>query len=59
MGSLLSCDECSKCKEYKANVMLLNDEIEKYKYQIYILQNDIDKLNDRLNIRNYMYNVKF
>jgi peptidoglycan hydrolase CwlO-like protein len=39
--------------------MLLNDEIEKYKYQIYILQNDIDKLNDRLNIRNYMYNVKF
>jgi len=38
--------------------MLLRDEIEKYKYQIYILQNDIDKLNDRLNIRNYMYNVK-
>jgi peptidoglycan hydrolase CwlO-like protein len=59
MGSFFSCDECSKCNEHKSNVMLLRDEIEKYKYQIYILQNDIDKLNDRLNIRNYMYNVKF
>jgi len=58
MGSLFSCDECSKCYEHKSNVLLLKDEIEKYKYQIYILQNDIDKLNDRLNIRNYIYNVK-
>jgi len=59
MGSLLSCDECSKCKEYKANVMLLNDDIQKKKFEIELLNEEIDRLNDRLNIRNYIYNVKF
>jgi hypothetical protein len=59
MGSLLSCDECDKCKEYKANVMLLNDDIQKKKFEIELLNEEIDRLNDRLNIRNYIYNVKF
>jgi hypothetical protein len=58
MGSLLSCDECSKCNENKANVMLLRDELEKKKFEIELLNEEIDRLNDRLNIRNYIYNVK-
>jgi len=59
MGSFLSCDECDKCNEYKSNVMLLRDELEKKKFEIELLNEEIDRLNDRLNIRNYIYNVKF
>lgn len=59
MGSFFSCDECSKCNEHKSNVMLLRDDIQKKKFEIELLNEEIDRLNDRLNIRNYIYNVKF
>jgi len=39
--------------------MLLNDDIQKKKFEIELLNEEIDRLNDRLNIRNYIYNVKF
>ena len=41
---------CSKCDEYTSNIILLKFEIEKYKCQIDILENDVERLNDRLNI---------
>ena len=44
---------CSKCNEHTSNIMLLKFEIEKYKCQIDILQNDIDRLNIYNNLSRY------